>query len=54
MTTRLDQNDAFHDDAYYDEREEARTEAARAYPEPRPGSRQDAIDRGYNPADWED
>lgn len=49
MSYRLDCNDAFHDDPYYDEREEARTTPA---PEtPRRGSLQDAIERGYDPAD---
>lgn len=49
MTYRLDQNDRFWDDPYYDAREEARTTPGPQLP--RRGSLQDAIDNGYDPRD---
>ena len=44
----LDTNDAFHDDPFYDQREEERTESRRAH---NPGPLERAIDAGYDPAD---
>lgn len=48
MNYRLDTNDAFHDDPFYDQREEERTERRHAY---NPGPLEQAIDAGYDPAD---
>lgn len=44
--TAIDEHDAWADD-----RDEARTATAHAPQEPRPGSRADAIERGFDPRD---
>lgn len=49
MSFRLDQNDAFHDSPFYNDREEARTTPGPQ--EPRRGSKADAIERGFDPRD---